>query len=130
MFLSQKQRKKDKCRSSKNDQRNLSTIMPEFQKNDGLTFCLDKLKENYDTFENSLIKNQAKHHKKYYSDYSEEKLKRKKERQNKSNVVSDTSEQLYSPSQSTRSRDISNHDFGILVCCSCFETNTESYSNR
>ena len=72
--------------------------MPEFQKNDGLTFCLDKLKENYDTLENSLIKNQVKHHKKYYSDYSEEKLKRKKERQNESNVLSDTSEQLYSPS--------------------------------
>ena len=65
-------------------------------------------------------------HKKCYNDYSEEKLKRAKERQNKSNDVSETSEQLCSPSQSTRSRDTSNHDFGKLVCCFCSEIDTEN----
>ena len=46
--------------------------------------------------------------------------------QNKSNVVSGTSEQFCSPSQSTRSRDTSNHDFSKLVCCFCSETDTEN----
>ena len=31
-----------------------------------------------------------------------------------------------SPSQSTRSRDTSNHDFNRLVCCVCSETDTEN----
>ena len=104
----------------------MSTTLPEFQKNDGLQFCLDKLKANYDTLENALIKKEAKYHKKCYNDYSKEKLKRAKERQNKSNVVSDASEQLCSPSQSIRSRDTSNHDFGKLICCFCSETDTEN----
>ena len=65
-------------------------------------------------------------HKKCYNDYSEEKLKRAKERKNKSNDVSETSEQLCSPSQSTRSRDTSNHDFDKLVCCFCSEIDTEN----
>ena len=37
-----------------------------------------------------------------------------------------TSEQLSSPSQSTRSRDTSNHDFNKLVCCFYFKTDTEN----
>ena len=69
---------------------------------------------------------QAKFHKTFYKDYSEEKLKQAKERKNKSNVISDTSEQLCSPSQSTRSRDTWNHDFGKLVCCFCSKTDTEN----
>ena len=85
-----------------------------FKKNDGLPFCLDKLKGNYDILENALIKREAKYHK-CYNDYSEEKLKRAKERQNKSNVVSDTTEQLRGLSQSTRSRDTSANSFIIFV---------------
>ena len=118
-------KKRNIFRSTKDSHKPLSTILPEFQKNDGLPFCLDKLKGNYDNFENAIIEKEAKYHKKCYNDYSEEKLKRAKERQNKSNVVSDTSEQLCSPSQSTRSRDTSNHTFGKLVCCYCSEIDTE-----
>ena len=100
-----KTKKKDKCISTKDGHKHLSTILPEFQKNAGLPFCLDKLKGNYDTLENALMKKEGKYHKKCYNDDSEEKLKRAKESQNKSNIVSDTSEQLCSQSQSTRSRD-------------------------
>ena len=95
-FICQKRKKKDKCRSTKDGHKHLSTILPEFQKHDGLPFCLEKLKGNCDTLEHALIKKEAKYHKKCYNDYREEKLKRAKERQNKSNVVSDTSEQLCS----------------------------------
>ena len=91
-----KTEKKDKCRSTKDGHKHLSTILPEFQKHDGLPFCLEKLKGNCNTLEHALIKKEAKYHKKRYNDYREEKLKRAKERQNKSNVVSDTSEQLCS----------------------------------
>ena len=45
--------KKDKCRSTKDGHKHLLTILPEFKKNDGLPFCLDKLKANYDTLENA-----------------------------------------------------------------------------
>ena len=124
-FIYQKPEKDDKCRSTNDGHKHLSTIQPKFQKNNGLPFCLDELKGNYDTLENALIK-EAKYHKKCYNDYREEQLKRAKERRNKSNVASDTSEQLCSPSQSTRSRDNSKHDFGKLVCCFCSETDTEN----
>ena len=114
-FICQKREKKDKCRSTKDGHKHLSTILPEFQKkNDGLPFCLDKLKGNYDILENALIKREAKYHK-CYNDYSEEKLKRAKERQNKSNVVSDTTEQLRGLFQSTRSRDTSANSFIVFV---------------
>ena len=53
-----------------------------FKKN-GLLFCLDKLKWNYDTLENALIKKEAKYHKKCYSNFGEGKLKQAKDRQNK-----------------------------------------------
>ena len=125
-YTSKTNKKKDKCKSTKDGHRHLSNILPEFQKNDGLPFCLDKLKGNYDTLENALIKKEAKYHKNCYNNYSEEKLKQVKERQNKLNVVSNMSEQLCSPSQSTRSRDTLNHDFGKLVCCFCSKTDTES----
>ena len=121
-----KTKKKNNCRSIKDGHKHLSTILPEFQKNNGIPFCLDKLKENYDTLGNAVIKKEAKYHKKCYNDYSEEKLKRAKERQNKSNVVGDTSEQLCGKSQSIRSRDTWNHDFGKLVCCFCPETDIEN----
>ena len=50
-----------------------------------------------------------------------------KERQNKLNVVSDTSEQLCSLSQSKRSGGTSNHNFGKLVFFFFFpKTNTEN----
>ena len=38
-----KNKEKDKCRSTRNGHKHLSTILPEFKKNDGLPFCLDKL---------------------------------------------------------------------------------------
>ena len=50
-FICQKRKKKDKCRSTKDGHMHLSTILPEFQKNDRLPFCLDKLKGNYDILE-------------------------------------------------------------------------------
>ena len=125
LYVKNKQ-KKDKCKSTKDGHKHLSNILPEFQKNDGLPFCLDKVKGNYDTLENALIKKGTKYHKKGYNNYSEEKLKQVKERQNKLNIVSNMSEQLCSPSQSTRSRDTLNHDFGKLVCCFCSKTDTES----
>ena len=75
------EKKENKCRSTKDSHKHLLTILPEFQKNSGLPFCLDKLKGNYDTLENALIKKEAKYHKKCYDDYSEEKLKWAKERQ-------------------------------------------------
>ena len=125
-FICQKRKKKDKCRSTKDGQKHLSAILPEFQKHGGLPFCLDKLKSYYDTLENALIEKEAKYHKTCYNDYSEEKLKRAKERQHKSNVVNDTSENLCSTSQSTRSTDTTNHDLGKLVCCFCSEIDTEN----
>ena len=67
-FICQKRKKKDKCRSTKDGHKHLLTILPEFQKN-GLPFCLDKLKWDYDTLENALIKKEAKYHKKCYSNY-------------------------------------------------------------
>ena len=97
-----------------------------FKKNAGLPFCLDKLKGHYDTLENALMKKEGKYHKKCYNDDSEEKLKRAKESQNNSNVVSHMSEQLCSQSQSTRSRDTSNHDFGKLVCYISSKTGTKN----
>ena len=56
-----KTKKKNKCISTKDGQKRLSTILPEFQKNNGLPFCLDKLKENYDTLGNAVIKKEAKY---------------------------------------------------------------------
>ena len=124
MFYMSKTKKKDKCRSTKDGHKHLLTILPEFQKN-GLPFCLVKLKWNYDTSENALIKKETKYHKKCYSNYIEGKLKRAKGRQNKLNVISDTSKELCSPSQSTRSRDTWNHDFSKFVCF-CSKTDTKN----